>query len=510
MLVRRTLVAGMVALALLAGVARAALLRGTPQADTIAGSSVPDTIEALGGNDRISTAWDDKRDVVNCGQGQDALNADLPDTWSNCETVSVRLSRDRTTAFDAQHETQVEPDSFSFGSTIVTAFQTGRVDGGGAAAIGWATSTDAGKHWRAGTLPQSRYDLVSDPVVAYDARHATWLVAALGSGDTGVELWVSRSRDGIAWSQPVIAADDAPEEYDKEWVACDNSARSPFKGRCYLAYVDFAAQLLGVRRSVDGGLTWSSPVRLSPGPASPIFTGPFTVVRADGTLVIPYALFAQGGQDRVGALVSADGGMTFAPPVTVAPLEFEADAALRSEGMPSADVDTAGKIYLVWSDSRLREDGVSNDVVLSTSTNGFTWSAPTRIPLPRESAGIAKNYVLPAVAVAPKTAGKTAKLAVAVYSLRLRDGCKTFLPGCTKQVDAWLVQSKDGGKTWASPRLLSAEPIRLEWLATTTRGRMLGDYMSVSWAGGRPWAILPIATRPTFGYSEAVFAATAP
>ena len=100
----------------------------------------------------VSTAWDDKRDVVNCGQGQDALNADLADTWRNCETVSVRLSRDRTTAFDAQHETQVEPDSFSVGSTIVTAFQTGRVDGGGAAAIGWATSTDAGKHWRGGTL----------------------------------------------------------------------------------------------------------------------------------------------------------------------------------------------------------------------------------------------------------------------------------------------------------------------------------------------------------------------
>ena len=266
-LVRRTLVAGILALALLAGAARAALLLGTPRADTIAGSSVSDTIEALAGNDRISTAWDDKRDVVNCGLGQDALNADLRDTWANCETVSVRLSRDRTTAFDAQHETQVEPDSFSVGSTIVTAFQTGRVDGGGAAAIGWATSTDAGKHWRAGTLAQSRYELVSDPVVAYDATHATWLVAALGSGNTGVELWVSRSRDGVTWSQPVVAADDAPEEYDKEWVACDNSARSPFKGRCYLAYVDFAAQLLGVRRSLDGGQTWSGAVPVSPGPA---------------------------------------------------------------------------------------------------------------------------------------------------------------------------------------------------------------------------------------------------
>ena len=51
------------------------------------------------------------------------------------------------------------------------------------------------------------------------------------------------------------------------------------------------------------------PRPLSPGPGSPIFTGPFTVVRTDGTLVIPYALFAQGGQDHVGALVSADGGI---------------------------------------------------------------------------------------------------------------------------------------------------------------------------------------------------------
>ena len=87
-------------------------------ADTITGSSGSDTIEALAGNDRISTAWDDKRDVVNCGLGQDALNADLRDTWANCETVSIRPSRDRTTAFDAQHEpTQVEPDSFAVGST---------------------------------------------------------------------------------------------------------------------------------------------------------------------------------------------------------------------------------------------------------------------------------------------------------------------------------------------------------------------------------------------------------
>jgi hypothetical protein len=39
---------------------------------------------------------------------------------------------------------------------------------------------------------------------------------------------------------------------------------------------------------------------------------------------------------------------------------------------------------------------------------------------------------------------------------------------------------------------------------------MLGDYISVSWAGGKPWAILPLATRAAFGYAESIFAATAP
>jgi hypothetical protein len=38
---------------------------------------------------------------------------------------------------------------------------------------------------------------------------------------------------------------------------------------------------------------------------------------------------------------------------------------------------------------------------------------------------------------------------------------------------------------------------------------MVGDYVSVSWSGGRPWAVLPLATRAPLGLSEAIFAATA-
>jgi hypothetical protein len=393
------------------------------------------------------------------------------------------------------------------GSTIVTAFQNGRYQEGGAAAIAWATSRNAGKTWRGGTLAQTRYSLVSDPVVAFDAVHGTWLIAALGA-TPNVELWVSRSSDGVTWSAPVIAADDPVEDYDKEWLACDNSVHSAFRGRCYLAYVDFAAQILGVRRSVDGGRTWSSAVRLSPGAARVAFTGPMPVLRPDGTLVIPYIVFG-GPQDQVSAVVSQDGGETFAAPLKISSLEFEDDPDLRSEAMPSVDVDAAGTLYLVWSDARFREESGVNDVVFSTSADGVRWTAPVRIPLPPSAAGVGMNYVLPAVAVAPGTSGRKAKLAVAVYSERLRNGCAVFLPGCTKQVDAWLVRSSNGGRTWGKPKLLSAEPMPLAWFADTTRGAMLGDYISVSWAGGKPWAALPLATRSEFGFSEAIFAATA-
>src|SRR5689334_21141126 len=51
------------------------------------------------------------------------------------------------------HHTEVEPDTFSNGSTIVATFQVGRIYDGGACAIGFATSTNNGTTWTSGLLP---------------------------------------------------------------------------------------------------------------------------------------------------------------------------------------------------------------------------------------------------------------------------------------------------------------------------------------------------------------------
>src|SRR3954447_13923260 len=45
------------------------------------------------------------------------------------------------------HQTEVEPDTFASGATIVAAFQVGRIYDGGACAIGYATSTNNGASW---------------------------------------------------------------------------------------------------------------------------------------------------------------------------------------------------------------------------------------------------------------------------------------------------------------------------------------------------------------------------
>src|SRR5262245_39662417 len=75
------------------------------------------------------------------------------------------------------HSTEVEPDTFSNGSTIVAAFQVGRIYDGGGCAIGFSTSTDNGVTWTSGLLPGltkwtggGTFDRATDAAVAYDAQ----------------------------------------------------------------------------------------------------------------------------------------------------------------------------------------------------------------------------------------------------------------------------------------------------------------------------------------------------
>src|SRR5262245_16679569 len=185
----------------------------------------------------------------------------------------VRVSDDPFTNAASQHRSEVEPDTFSFGATWVSAFQVGRIFDGGASDIGWATSIDAGQHFVHGFLtgvtpftdPAGAYDRASDASVAFDLRHHTWLISYLAihnlpTGGTGVvDVLASRSFDGVHWGQPVAVA-TLNTFLDKNWTVCDNSVISPHFGSCYTEF-DIASQrdLEQMTTSTDGGLTWGAP-----------------------------------------------------------------------------------------------------------------------------------------------------------------------------------------------------------------------------------------------------------
>src|SRR6266511_240314 len=272
----------------------------------------------------------------------------------------IQISEDPYTDAGAQHKTQVEPDSFAFGSTIVAVFQTGRTFGGGASNIGWATSTNGGANWVHGFLPGTTpvstppgiYNRVSDPAVAYDPKHGVWMISVLGIRPNGInDIVTSRSTDGgLTWNNPVnTALGDAISFYDKNWITCDTSFSSPFFGNCYTQWDDAGrGNVMLMSTSTDGGLTWGPPKRTANQETNTIGGQP--VVTANGTVVVPFRSLSDG----IKAFRSTDGGNTWSTPVVVSTVSYHQPAGgIRAPfALPSAEVRIPGPVVVAWPDCR--------------------------------------------------------------------------------------------------------------------------------------------------------------
>src|SRR5438105_3230261 len=180
------------------------------------------------------------------------------------------IATDPFTNPDSQHATIVEPDTYSFGSTIVAAAQWGRFTDGGASDIGVSVTTNNGTSWTAQQLPgitvnsspAGPYARVSDPSVAFDARHNVWMVSglALNASLSGAAVTLSRSTNGGAtWNNPVtVHPAGVGEDLDKNWTVCDNTTTSPWYGSCYTEWDDFGhGNRFHMAYSRDGGVTWT-------------------------------------------------------------------------------------------------------------------------------------------------------------------------------------------------------------------------------------------------------------
>jgi hypothetical protein len=398
------------------------------------------------------------------------------------------------------HHTEVEPDTFSNGSTIVAAFQVGRVYDGGGCAIGFATTTNNGASWTNGLLRgitkwttaqgTGPYDRVSDPAVAYDARHNVWLVSTLplleSGGVHGAAIVTSRSTDGgLTWSNPVTTATGG--DLDKNWIVCDNTATSPFYGHCYTQWDNHGAgNLLQMSASTDGGLTWGAAKTNNTG-----VIGGQPVVRPDGTVIAP---IDNANETAVGAFHSTDGGATWSSTTTIATVSHHrVSGSLREGPLPSAEIDGAGTVYVAWADCRFRTSCPRNDIVYSKSTNslGTTWSAVTRIPIDATTSTV--DHFIPGLGVNKTTSGGSAHVGVTYYYYT-NSAC-----GSSCQLNVGFISSSNGGSTWSAAAQLTG-PFNVGWTATTSQGRMVGDYISTSYGSDNlAHGVFATASTPTSG-----------
>jgi hypothetical protein len=425
-------------------------------------------------------------------------------TAQDTPTVTLtQISSDPFTVPPGQHATEVEPHVLANGTTQVSAFQTGRIAPGGATAIGWATSTDGGTTWTHGFLPGltsgnggGPYSAASDPAVAYDAKHGVWIIASLpivNNGETPAVV-VNRSTDGgFTWDNPVSVGPNVISS-DKNWIVCDSTSTSPFYGNCYVEWdnPDAGDQIL-MSTSSDGGLTW--------GPATATANRSFGIggqplVQPNGTVVVPIET------NGISAFTSTNGGSTWSAPVTVANIQAHTDAGgIRSGPLPSAAVDGAGTVYVVWEDCRFRAKCATNDLVYSTSTDGIHWSAVTRVPIDATTSTV--DHFIPGIGIDPATSGATAHVAIHYYFYQ-----QTSCTQSTCKLFVGYISSHNGGKTWNAPVKLTTGPMQLTWLPNSQNGLMVGDYIATVFSNGIPHGVFAVAAAKSGStFNEAMYTA---
>jgi hypothetical protein len=344
------------------------------------------------------------------------------------------------------------------------------------------SSEDAAVSW-AGEIDGTGKTNMGDPSVAI-GLNGLWVVGKINNDFGQSVAW--SSDQGVTWHDVVVSSVPSPglDILDKNHLWIDNSPASPFQGNLYDSWTNYVSSSpyydqIQVSQSVDNGLTWSTPLCISPGVAAGSFCQGANLQTGPGGEV--YGTFSvydtwPGDESAIGFAKSLNGGSVFTPATriinNIKGIRTSWTAKnMRVNSFPSMTVDISngshrGNIYIVWANIGFPGVNAGSDIdvyMLRSTDQGSTWSAPIKVN--QDISGLGKQHFFPWISCDPVTGN----LCVIYYDDRnvLSTMCET-----------WISYSYNAGDTWTDMKVsdVAFTPTPIPGLAAN----YFGDYLAVN------------------------------
>ena len=386
-------------------------------------------------------------------------------------------------------------------------------------------STDGGTTWQPAVHPEvpSNFFIQGDPLVTFDHDgRLFWSYIASPLADhfhvkLGNDILVAQcdpATGAILPSYPVnvTAAIGLPGsagyQHDKEWLAADTHAGSPFMNRLYLVWTVFPSsgvEITLTSHSSDQGRTWSTALQLGTTGAGTLFVWPaHNTVAPNGDVYVAERRqpgFSGDAPNGISGFInvyrSTDGGVSY-PQQTQAFTAGFADITwnrqTRIGAIPGtdflllgsvqpyvlADPKVPGRVYVVANDdpdNNVTLGDAADVFIVRSSDFGATWSAPVRV----DGGPATTLQVMPTAAIDPVSG------AIVVHYYDNRNGAVNAAGNYL--LDVFAAVSSNGGQTFAPDFQINDQPFDPD---AGARCRFdCGSFASDVWAdaGGTAFAV---------------------
>jgi hypothetical protein len=311
-----------------------------------------------------------------------------------------------------------------------------------------SAASSSGSAWTNARMPlmiNSHAFLIGyDPSLASDVSHTFYYLYGVSDGGTGGAngIAIASSANGVTWTlKTPVTFNNGGQFDDKPWIAAHPSQTGHLvagwdrnKGN---------DQTLFAAVSLNGGTTWSGPFKVNDGTSKferVIYAFPaFDPSDASGNRV--YMAWLDYARNIIFVDKSVDGGFTWGTDVPAAATHVGFGTDIGCNGgrsmtpAPQMGIDSSGNVYLTYADQLAGGRTGSYDIFFVKSTDGGThWSVPVRLNDDKTST----HQYNPALSVLPN-----GTLNVSWYDRRNdpTNNCAT---------DVYAAVSTDGGATFSA------------------------------------------------------------